>query len=754
MTRSLRISLIVLASVVGLAVVAGGVLLASFNPNSLKPRIIEAVRRATGRDLTIAGNISLAPSLWPTIVLNDVSLSNPPDFSRPQMATLSSLNLEVGLLPLVSKRIEIERLTLVRPDILLERDSAGHPNWEFAQQSEPSPATSGSTAPSAPGRPVTIGIRDVSVQDGIIAYRDDRTGAVRSFGIPAMTATAASPESALHIDASGTFNGSAFKVTADTGSLTRLQDRQATTPWPVKVALTAGSAHLSAEGSVTHPLQAQDYNLTVNGSVPDLSTLAPLLPGVTLPVVRDITGSAAIEDGGDGRPQIRSVKLQAGSADLGALVLTRFSIDVPAPDQATKADAAGTLYDTPFSVAATTGALNAQLIPVDGTVQTPAGPAVVKATVAPASGGFRDGLALKGLKVTGPDGDVAGDATLTYARRRSLTATLTAGRIDLDAIQAAFNQTHEPAPAPAPESAAPSPAAATSSSPAPKPERRQSGRIFSDKPIAFQRLQDADADVRLAIGTLRTGGEDYRKIDTHVVLAHGKLSVDPLSADLPQGHLDGTLSIDASQADPPVHLHLHAPGLALKPLLVALRQPPVATGNVEIYADLESAGTTPHALASALDGSLGIAIPGGTIDNRIVGSILGRVMNDINALDLVGRGGSSELRCFGARLHAKQGVVAIEALTLNSGLITVTGDGSANLGNETLDLVLRPQARIGGATVVVPVRITGAMRNPGTSGRSGHLGGSQYRIDRRCLDGPQESAGRSRRHSGPRATQR
>jgi AsmA protein len=565
---------------------------------------------------------------------------------------------------------------------------------------------SSATTESTPRRPVSIGLDEVSVQDGTIAYRDDRIGAFKSFGVPTLTATAPLSDDRLHVEASGTFNDSSFSVVAETGDLARLQDRLAGQPWPVKVALTSGAAQLSVEGSVLRPLQAQGYVLTVQGAVPDLATLAPLLPGTTLPPVHDITMSAAVADRGDGEPEVRSLKLQAGSADFGTLVLSKFSIDAPAADQAIKVGAVGTLDATPFSIVVTAGALSSQPIPIDGTVQTPAGPVVVKATLAQATGGFRDGFVLRGLTVTSPNADVTGDASLTFGPRRTVTATLTASRIDLDAIQSALIKTDLPA--------APMSAAATSPPSEPKPERRQSSRIFSDKPIAFAGLRDADADVRLAIGTLRTGGEDYRKIETHVLLAQGKLSVDPMSADLPEGHMDGTVSVDASQANPPIHLHLHAPGLALKPLLVALRQPPIATGNVEIYADLDSAGATPHAIAGALDGSIGIAIPGGTIDNRIVGSILGRAMNDINALDLVGRGGSSELRCFATRLQAKQGVVTIDALTLNSGLITVTGDGSANLGAETLDVVLRPEARIGGANLVVPVHMTGAMRNPAT----------------------------------------
>ena len=102
------------------------VLLASFDPNSLKPRIAEAVKQATGRDLSLTGNLSLKWSLRPTIALHGAALANPPGFSRPQMASLQELDLQLALVPLLSRRIEIERLVLVHPDILLETDAQGH----------------------------------------------------------------------------------------------------------------------------------------------------------------------------------------------------------------------------------------------------------------------------------------------------------------------------------------------------------------------------------------------------------------------------------------------------------------------------------------------------------------------------------------------------------------------------------------------------------------------------------------------------
>jgi AsmA protein len=157
---------------------------------------------------------------------------------------------------------------------------------------------------------------------------------------------------------------------------------------------------------------------------------------------------------------------------------------------------------------------------------------------------------------------------------------------------------------------------------------------------------------------------------------------------------------------------LRAPGLALKTILAAMHEPSFATGNLEVYADLRGAGSSPHAIAATLDGSLGLAMAGGTIDNRLLGSLLGKVMDSLNALDLVGKGGTSELKCFGMRMDARHGVGAIRALTLSSSLLTMTGAGTVNLGAETVAMALRPQARVAGTGFVIPVAVSGPIRDP------------------------------------------
>jgi AsmA protein len=263
---------------------------------------------------------------------------------------------------------------------------------------------------------------------------------------------------------------------------------------------------------------------------------------------------------------------------------------------------------------------------------------------------------------------------------------------------------------PAAPTSAPPPPSAPNQSPPTRRERNE--RLLSDQPIPFDLLRTIDANVTLAIADLHGGGADYKSIATHAVVKDGKLAIDPFAADMPGGRLSGSASVDATQPAPPVHVALRAPGLALKSILAAAHEPSFANGNLEIYADLRGAGDSPHAIAASLDGSLGIAIAGGTIDNRLLGSLLGKVLDTMNALNLVGKGGDTQLKCFGLRMDARHGVGTIKPMALSSSLLTMTGGGTINLGQETLSLELLPQARIAGTSVVIPVEVAGPIRDP------------------------------------------
>jgi len=767
--RVVRYGLLGVAAVLVLIVAAGAVFLARFNPNNLKPRIEAAVEKATGRKLALNGPIHLTWSLRPTVALSDVALANPPGFSQPQMATLQRLDVQLAVLPLLHDRVDITWLALQHPDIVLETDAQGRPNWTFT----PQPAKAADAASTTASQPKAgakrgdrISITGLRIDGGTLTIRNDRTGHTVTLTVPRMTAKAASADAPLHLAMNATYNGTPFTLAGDVGSLLRLQNPSATTPWPVKLTIAAAGATASADGSFTKPLQARGYTLAVTASVPDLTALAPLLPGARLPPLHDAHLTAQLADHGGPMPYVEAATLKLGPADLGAYVgglrLVSVDIDAPAQNQPVQIDAQATMDTTPMSLVATLGAPGTLIapqpnapVPVDVIVRADDASLNVKGTVAhpetlsganlalnasipnlaalspiahrklpgltqvafqgtltDASGGFEHGAALHGMKLTAAQGDLSGDITVTNGPPPSLTANLHADRIDADAIMAAAGKpvTQPPPPAPPPSRPPAPPKPQAAAPPAPPPAA--ASRLFSDTPLPFGVLRAANADIAVAIGDLRTGGLDYRGITVHAVLQNGSLHVDPIAADLPEGKLSGTLAVDAAAPAPPIALTLHAPGLAVAPLLAAAGLPGYASGKLEVYADLHSAGASPHAIAAGLDGSLGLAMQGGTVDTALMNNLLGPILDKANLLGMLSRGGSSELRCFALRADARHGVADLRTLLLNSSLLTMDGGGSINLGDETLSLALRPQGRVAGTGLVVPMQVSGPIRDP------------------------------------------
>jgi AsmA protein len=278
-----------------------------------------------------------------------------------------------------------------------------------------------------------------------------------------------------------------------------------------------------------------------------------------------------------------------------------------------------------------------------------------------------------------------------------LRATFTSNKIDADALFAVFSQ---PVPAPG------------SGTPAESPPANHD-RLIPDTPIPFDLLRLANADVTFNAAELRYGGAQYHSIAQHIALHDGILRLDPFAADLAEGHLSGSLVVDATRAPAAaVALRLHAPGLAVGPLLAAIGMPGSANGNLEVYADLNGTGDTPHDIAAGLNGSLGFAMADGTVGNHLLSSTFGEILRATNLLDLAERGGVSQLQCAAARLDLARGTGTLRTLLLSSTLLTLDGEGTVNLGAESVNLLVRSRNQVLDTKVVVPLRVSGPWRSP------------------------------------------
>jgi len=141
-------------AVVVLLVVAGVAVSLLFDPNDYKDEITAAVQKATGRQLTLDGDLELA--VFPTIriAVGGATLSNAPGFGDQPMARIGSATLSLALLPLLARRIEVSQARLEGLELNLARNRAGANNWQDlgggdkSQEPAPAPADGGASTPA------------------------------------------------------------------------------------------------------------------------------------------------------------------------------------------------------------------------------------------------------------------------------------------------------------------------------------------------------------------------------------------------------------------------------------------------------------------------------------------------------------------------------------------------------------------------------------------------------------------------------
>ncbi len=750
-----------------------GLFLANFNPNRYAPQIIAAVDQATGRQLTLGGPITLRLSLFPTLQATDIRLSNPPGYAAQDLVSIKRVEAQVALLPLLSHRIDILRLVLISPSVALERDKAGTGNWVLtpAKPAQPRQPLTPQAAASARAKAFAIALKQVDIRDATLRFgpaNDPRS----TIHIASFTGRAGSLSAPLHISAAATLGTAALRLTGVVGPLERFSG-VGSGPWPVNLTAQFAGAMAHVTGTVAEPRSLGGYDLTADLSVPDLSALGAALPpalaqSLNLPALQDLKANAQFSGTGATLPAVSRLSLSAGPSDLSAwrqgLTLTSLSGGASALDQPFTLTAQGTLGPTPFNISAKLGALRLLLAPapragapprpsfpidltatlgnarasITGAIATPrtlSGTALaLKASIPDLStlsaamgtslpswkninaqgtlidlggNGLLNAVGLDGLTLTMDHAAIAGDASLIFKPHPDLQLSLNATSIDADALRAAMPTT-SPAPSPAP--------AAKQAGPA---------RLIPALPLPLGLLRAASANITLNIDQLIWNKATYSALQLQARLAQGRLTLSPVSAQLPGGTLQASAGIDATANPATETMHLKAPALALAPLLRMAGLPAAGTqGTVQAQLNASSQGNDLRAIAAHLTGQLGLA----SVNDNVNGALLARFFAPQQAgltSALTNLQGPVPLRCAALRLDMKDGQGTLRALTLDSSRLRVLGGGGLNTANETLALTLHPQIRLGSAWTGLPVHVGGSFAAPRLSPVAGSSAASQ-----------------------------
>lgn len=159
-----------------------------------KPRLEQLVSEQTGRAFTMGDDIKLSVFPWVGLELTDLSLGNPPGFEAREMISVKRFEVRLKVMPLIFRRIEVDRFVVDTPLFFLEKNREGQGNWEnlgpgkqTGKTEPPDPAgVTGEPDPGqqdpgkqdkAPGLPIeSLMVGNFSIKNGFVAYEDKGSG--------------------------------------------------------------------------------------------------------------------------------------------------------------------------------------------------------------------------------------------------------------------------------------------------------------------------------------------------------------------------------------------------------------------------------------------------------------------------------------------------------------------------------------------------------------------------------------------------
>ncbi len=271
------LKLVLLPAFIAVAAIVG--VLSTMDFSTYRPLVAEKVKNATGREFEIGGDLRLSIGLAPAIVVEDVRLQNATFGTRAEMIKARRLEAEVALLPLLLGRVEIKRLALIGPDILLETDEQGRGNWDFSRDDEPAtyarPATAEQAALDLPN------LDAVTIENGLLTFRNGRTGKTTKIEVVRFDGRSASRRAPLEIDLVAAYDGVPFHVAGQLGAFVTLGSPGA---FPVDLTADLADFQLAVKGTVNRPLAPTSSQLSIEAtgnSFKGLSALfkAPLPAG-------------------------------------------------------------------------------------------------------------------------------------------------------------------------------------------------------------------------------------------------------------------------------------------------------------------------------------------------------------------------------------------------------------------------------------------------------------------------------------------
>ena len=697
MKKILKYGLLGVVIVLVLIAAVVGYFMATFNPNEYKPQIIQAVKDKQQRTLKLDGDIKL--TLFPSIGAKVEKISLSEFKSDKEFAAVESARVSLALLPLLAKQIVVSEVGLSGVKVHVVKMKDGSTNLDDLLGKQAAKEDTPPPVETKPQAAVNFDIAAVRIENTELSYRDDSTGAQYELknlnlktgrianGMPGkinlsaeIKANKPKLEIAAQLQTSLTFDlekklfqveGLDMEVKGSVLEISNLLIK----------ASGAASANLAKQEFMANALEVKvsgvngKDNFAFNLDVPALNFTKDNVAAKKLLIY-------ATQDGALGNVSATlSLSDMQGNAKLFKSTSLALEVELKQPEQTIKLN-----LSTPLA-----GSLEAKQINLSNLVLA------LKAT----------GDKLPGKAISSEmKGSVQVDA-----ERESVQLNLVGGllqsnvkaklavkgfsepviRFDLDVDQfdADLYLPKKTAAAPVKNDAA------------------------SEQPFDLSALKKLNLEGSVRIGSLKVANVKSSKLRIDIKASNGQVNISPLSANLYQGSMNGSIAVNAATASPSFTVKQNLSGVDVGMLLKDALEMDIIEGKGMTTVNLVTQGNTVTALKKGLNGTVGVNLDNGVIKGVDLTKMVRGAQSGLGGLQTMkpvkeDRTAFNELK---ATFKVTNGVARNDDLLVKSQSLKVTGNGEVDVGNSSIDYTAKATVAESvdtkNGSLTVPVQLLG-----------------------------------------------
>jgi AsmA protein len=617
-----------LLAVVLLAVVLFGaaiVLVATIDPNDYKQLIVDEVHKATGRQLTLAGDIELSFFPWLGLRLGAAQLSNAKGFGDSPFASVDEIQVRVAVMPLFGGEVRADTIRLNALHVNLSKNKQGVTNWDdLVRPKEPAPVGEKAEKPEpAPTpTPLALAIGGIDVQEAALRWQDAQSGTeVEIAPLNLRTGAIALEEPfALKLELQTITKQPAIAATLILqGTVTLNPEKQRYTLGDLDVtleaqgeSLPAGHVKVSLVTNIDADLEAQTLRMIPLG-----------IEALSLKLQGQIEASQLLDN-----PQIKG-QLKSETFSLREM-LKRLGPPVPQTADADVLNKA--VIDLAFNASARDAALSHLAVTLDDTHIT-------------------------------AEGKVA-----SFAKPR-IRFSVAVDEIDVDRY---LPPKKESPAAPAPQAPAPG-------------QPSEDDRLA----LPVDALRALHMNGELQVGKLKVANLRLSNVEATLSAKDGLVELKPVKTSLYKGQLDGGVRIDARGNTPAFGMMTKLNGIEIGDLVHDLQQEKAyLRGISNLGFDLKTRGDRVSTLMKQLNGHIDLAVLDGALRDRKLASKIEAVIAFLKNREPVPTGEEMLFESLSATANVDKGVLRNNDLQLITALILAKGKGAVDLGNERIDYEL------------------------------------------------------------------